>query len=83
MERHWLNTWFPFLSIQEGLSKFFFLFFFPQHWGVGVEDDIQGLVHAEQVCHQLSYNPSPVKLLKKKIIVIWRPVKPFLDISLL
>lgn len=70
---------FPFLSTQEGLSSKFFFFFPPELGGGGVEDDIQGRVHAEQVCHQLSYIPSPVKLLKKKIVT-WRPVKPFLDI---
>lgn len=56
---------FPFLSTQEGLSSKFFFFFPPELGGGGVEDDIQGRVHAEQVCHQLSYIPSPVKLLKK------------------
>lgn len=44
----------------------FSFFFPPELGGGGVEDDIQGRVHAEQVCHQLSYIPSPVKLLKKK-----------------
>lgn len=66
MERHWLYMQFPFLSTQEGLSSKFFFFFPPELGGGGVEDDIQGRVHAEQVCHQLSYIPSPVKLLKKK-----------------
>lgn len=40
MEKSWFYTRFPFLSIQEGLSKFFFFwfFFYPQHWGMTSRD---------------------------------------------
>lgn len=55
MEESWFYPCFPLPSTQEGLSsKFFF-----SDFSLALGNDIQGLVHAEQVCHQLSYIPQP------------------------
>lgn len=52
-----LDVRFPFLPIWDP-EEFSSKCFFPS-----TRDEIQGLEHAEQVCHQLSYTPSPSKLL--------------------
>lgn len=52
-----LDICFPFLSIWDP-EEFSSKCFFPS-----TRDEIQGLEHAKQVCHQLSYTPSPSKSL--------------------